>query len=63
MPNRPQPRFPEPHTEHYWDGAKNGELRYQRCNACDELVFTPRLHCTKCGSDDLSWHASSGAVG
>lgn len=39
---------------------KNEELKYQRCNACNEVVFTPRIHCTKCGSDDLSWHTSKG---
>ncbi|MDP6607360.1 MAG: OB-fold domain-containing protein [Dehalococcoidia bacterium] len=60
MPNRPQPRFPEPNTETYWEGAKNGELKYQQCSQCDEVVFTPRVHCTKCGSDDLAWKTSKG---
>ena len=60
MPKRPQPRFPEPHTEPYWQGAQAGELRYQRCNACNSAVFTPRLHCTECGSMDLAWHTSAG---
>ncbi len=60
MPNRPQPRFPEPNTAPYWEAVKNGELTYQTCNACEELVFTPRLHCTKCGSGDLSRHTSQG---
>ena len=27
MPNRPQPAFPEPNTQEYWDGVKAGELR------------------------------------
>ena len=60
MPNRPQPRFPEPNTEPYWEAVKNEELTYQQCNACNEVVFTPRGHCTKCGADDLSWHTSKG---
>lgn len=60
MPNRPQPRFPEPHTEPFWEGAKQGELRYQRCEACSAVVFTPRLHCTECGSLDLAWQRSQG---
>ena len=60
MPNRPQPRFPEPNTAPYWEGVKERELRYQQCNACEEVVFTPRLHCTSCGSADLEWHTSSG---
>ncbi len=60
MPNRPQPRFPEPNTASYWEGVQQRELRYQQCNACEEVVFTPRLHCTSCGSGDLASHTSSG---
>jgi len=60
MANRPQPRFPEPHTEPFWEGAQQGELRYQRCNACEDVVFYPRHHCPACGSNDLDWHVSRG---
>ncbi len=60
MPNRPQPMFPEPDTREFWEGAKRGELRYQVCNDCNEVVFTPRAHCTKCGSGNLAWKTSSG---
>ena len=60
MPNRPQPRFPEPNTAPYWDGAKRHELRYQTCNECAEVVFYPRAHCTSCGSGDLAWQTSKG---
>ena len=60
MPNRPQPRFPEPDTQEYWDGVKAGELRYQTCNDCSNVVFTPRQHCTKCGSRNLATKVSKG---
>ena len=60
MPNRPQPRFPEPDTQPYWEGVKAGELRYQTCNDCNNIVFTPRRHCTQCGSGNLAWHSSAG---
>lgn len=60
MAKRPQPRFPEPHTEPFWEGAKQGELRYQRCAACDDVVFYPRQHCPVCGGDDLEWLVSKG---
>ena len=60
MPNRPQPTFPEPNTAEYWEGAKLGELRYQSCNQCQQIVFTPRLHCTACGSRDLRSNVSKG---
>ncbi|MFT5445619.1 MAG: putative OB-fold protein [Gammaproteobacteria bacterium] len=60
MANRPQPQFPEPNTQPYWDGVKAGELRYQRCDDCKNIVFYPRGHCPKCLSASLSWHASKG---
>ena len=61
MPNRPQPAFPELDSERFWEGAKQGELRYQTCEACQAVVFYPRAHCTECGSDRLAWHVSKGA--
>ena len=60
MPNRPQPRFPEPITEPFWEGAKAGELKYQQCSDCNEVVFYPRPHCTKCGGEHLEWKTSAG---
>lgn len=60
MPSRPQPRFPEPHTEPFWAAAKEGRLTYQQCTDCQTVVFTPRLVCTSCGSDHLTYHDSSG---
>ena len=60
MAKRPQPLFPEPNTEHFWKGAQQGELRYQVCRDCAKVVFTPRLHCTHCLSDQLDWKVSKG---
>ena len=60
MPNRPQPRFPEPNTQPFWEGVKQGELRYQTCGACGQVVFYPRLHCPGCGARELSGKVSRG---
>ena len=60
MANRPQPQFPEPNTASYWDGVKAGELRYQTCDDCNNIVFYPRQHCPKCLSASLSWQVSKG---
>jgi uncharacterized protein len=60
MANRMQPTFPEQDSEYFWEGTKQGELRYQKCDACGAVVFYPRAHCTKCGSENLSWQVSSG---
>jgi uncharacterized OB-fold protein len=57
---RPQPRFPEPDTLPFWEATKRHELTYQTCNACHEVIFYPRRHCTACGSLDTTWHVSKG---
>ena len=62
MPNRPQPRFPEPNTQPFWEGAKQGQLLYQQCNTCAGVVFYPRMICTHCGGLDLAWKQSKGEV-
>ena len=46
---RPQPRFPEPDTQPFWEATKRHELTYQTCNRCNEVIFYPRRHCPKCG--------------
>ena len=60
MPSRPMPAFPELDTEAFWEGTKENKLLYQQCNSCQAVVFTPRAHCTKCGSGDLSTLESKG---
>ena len=59
-PRRPQPSFPEPDTQPFWDATKQHELRYQTCNACNAVVFFPRRHCPSCMGFDLSWQTSKG---
>ena len=51
---------PTPETQHYWDGAKQGELRIQACNSCSENYFPPRPFCPKCGSRDVRVVKASG---
>lgn len=44
----------------YWEGCRHGELRYQQCNACGEVVFHPRALCPYCMADALAWKVSAG---
>ncbi len=44
----------------YWEGCQQGLLRLQSCNACGAHQFYPRLFCTRCQSQDLSWRDASG---
>ena len=60
MSNRPQPLFPEPNSEPFWEGVKAGELRYQTCNDCNTVVFNPREHYPNCLSNSLQWNLSKG---
>lgn len=56
---RPLPQ-PTPETQHYWDGAKAGELRLQTCSSCDHTYFPPRPFCPSCGSRDVAVTKASG---
>jgi uncharacterized OB-fold protein len=58
-PTRPLPR-PTPETQHFWDGTAAGELRLQRCRACDHTYFPPQPFCPRCASDDVDVVQASG---
>ena len=51
---------PTPETRHFWEGCKAGELRLQRCTACEKSYIPPRPYCPACGSRDVSVYAASG---
>ena len=57
---RPLPNLKEHDTREFWQATKDGELKYQRCDACGTIVFYPRHHCTSCLNTSLSWHTASG---
>lgn len=44
----------------YWEGLHAGELRMQRCSACDELWYPPGPVCPQCWSRDHVWVPLSG---
>ncbi|MFO7856303.1 MAG: OB-fold domain-containing protein [Paracoccaceae bacterium] len=51
---------PTPETRHYWEGARQGELRLQRCDDCREAYFPPRPFCPRCGGRKVSVEKASG---
>jgi uncharacterized protein len=62
---QPQPfGIPVPYptivSQPYWDGAKRGELLFQRCGDCGHITHTPALVCAYCSSRNLSWERSAG---
>lgn len=58
-PSKPVP-VPTPETRPFWDGTAAGELRLQRCRACERHYFPPRPFCPTCLSDDVTWERVGG---
>ncbi|MBM3658848.1 MAG: hypothetical protein FJW95_05005 [Actinobacteria bacterium] len=54
------PPYPSAHSAPYWEGAKQGELRFQRCSACGHAEFDPSIICRRCGHRELVWERSAG---
>jgi uncharacterized OB-fold protein len=51
---------PTPEDREFWEGARRGELRIQRCSTCGKHQHYPRLLCAHCGSEALEWVTASG---
>lgn len=51
---------PTPETEHFWVGAREGLLKLQRCNDCDNVYFPPRPFCPSCISRSVEVFDASG---
>ena len=58
-PRKPLP-YPTPETQDFWDGAKAGALRLQRCDTCSKVYFPPRPFCPKCASRSVTSFNASG---
>ena len=58
-PARARPK-PTPETQEFWEGTRQGELRLQRCQACQHTYFPPRPFCASCGSRAVESFAASG---
>ena len=59
MTQRPLPAI-TPETRHFWEGTRAGELRLQKCAACDHAYFPPRPFCPQCASQDVRVFLASG---
>ncbi len=52
-----------PYTElsrPFWEGCRNQQLLMQQCKDCDRFQFYPRIVCSHCEGDQLSWQPVSG---
>ncbi|GII24721.1 Zn-ribbon domain-containing OB-fold protein [Planosporangium mesophilum] len=51
---------PDAETKPFWDGIATGELRIQRCPACEKAVFYPRAVCPHCFDGEPIWIRAAG---
>ena len=56
---RPIP-VPNEYTKPFWDAAKDGVLKLQRCQACRRFQHPPYTTCVNCMSIDLAFEPVSG---
>lgn len=46
--------------EPYWTAARDGQLLFKHCRACDRPHYYPRPLCPFCMSADTDWREASG---
>jgi uncharacterized OB-fold protein len=51
---------PDSLTAPFWDGARAGELRVQRCAECRRYQFPPAVLCRHCGTSETHYEPVSG---
>ncbi len=57
--NKPIPD-PDPISNPFFDGAKEGKLMLPRCTTCNKVHFYPRMLCPYCHSSQIEWMEASG---
>ncbi len=57
--NKPLPKL-NPDVKPFWDGCKNHELRFQKCQACGHVLWPPSIICPKCYTREIQWIIAGG---
>jgi uncharacterized OB-fold protein len=57
---KPLPTIDDGNRE-FWEGARNGKLRMQRCAECSHIRYPINHVCPKCLCDRCTWHTLSGS--
>ena len=57
--SKPQPR-PDGDTLPFWQGCREGTLRFQRCTDCGRVRWPASFLCPECHGTAAEWEPSSG---
>lgn len=57
--HKPVP-FPDSVSAPFWEACAEHRLVVQRCDDCTRFTYPPRLQCTHCGSDAVTFTEVSG---
>lgn len=44
----------------FWEGTAQSKLVLQQCDDCTKYIFYPRVICSHCSSENLTWREVSG---
>ena len=56
---KPLPQ-PNADTKPFWDGCREHQLRFQKCQSCHHVRWPPSLICPMCYSYDTEWIVANG---
>lgn len=57
--NKPLPKI-NSDVKPFWDGCKNRELKFQKCQACGHVRWPASIICPKCYKKETEWVISRG---
>ena len=52
---RPTPRLTSGGSKEFYEGCRDGELRLQRCTACQRFRFPPQSMCPECNGTGIEY--------
>lgn len=56
---KPSPRV-NADNKPFWDGTKEHQMRFQKCQSCGHVRWPASIICPKCYSSDTEWIVSGG---
>jgi uncharacterized OB-fold protein len=62
VPFRILPRITDRNV-HFWQGGRDGELRFQRCRSCGYYLHPPAVICPKCWTNIVNCDPDDVQVG